>query len=194
MTRIGDVLIAWGDGAGPGDNGEYRFCLTVGDWRNLQKRLNCGPPEIFRRLSARQWLIDEPREVIRTGLEGGRSCLKENGSIDDQRITRLLNVYFDQRPPMDSVDVALKIVAAGLMGVEDDPIPKSAAAESAALVSQTGNSLSPPSTDGDQFSATRRKKSTRSRSGSSERAKPDTSLPMVEKKNSRRQVPTNSTP
>lgn len=193
MSRRGEIMIAWGDGEGPGDNGEYQFRIGIGEWRKLDERFGLGPFELLRRLSTGQWKIDYPREIIRLGLQAGGSCL--NGtSVDDQRINRLVRDYSDGRPTLESVAVAARILEAALYEPADDAIPKSEAAESRPQVSQTADSPSPPSSVGAQPSDTPQKKSTRFRSGSSGRSRPDTKLPTASRRKSPRQAPMISTP
>lgn len=193
MSRHGDVMIAWGDGEGPGENGEYCFRLGLAEWRKIDERFSVGPFEMLRRVSQGTWKVDYLREVIRLGLQAGGSCLKGT-AVDDQRVNRLIREYVDGRPMLQSVAVTAKILEAALWEPQDDQIPKSAAEESVAQSFQTEGSPSPALSDGPQVSALRPKKSTRSRSGSSARAKPDTSSPTAEKKSSRRQAPMNSMP
>jgi hypothetical protein len=193
MSRHGDVMIAWGDGEGPGENGEYCFRLGLAEWRKIDERFSVGPFEMLRRVSQGTWKVDYLREVIRLGLQAGGSCLKGT-AVDDQRINRLIREYVDGRPMLQSVTVTAKILEAALWEPQDDQIPKSAAVEGVVPSFQMEDSPLPPLSDGDQPSATRRKKSARSRSGNSARAKPDTSLPTAEKKSSSPQAPMSSTP
>lgn len=193
MSRHGDVTIAWGDGNGPGENGEYVFRLGLAEWRKIDERFGVGPFEMLRRVSQGTWKADYPREVIRLGLQAGGSCV--NGTaVDDQRINRLVREYVDGRPLLQSVAVAAKILEAALWEPQDDAIPKLQAEESAALNSRTGDSPSPQSMDGGQFSGTRQRKSARSRSGNFAPVSPDTSLPMAGRRKSSRQAQTTSAP
>lgn len=193
MSRSGEVLIAWGDGEGPGEKGEYSFRIGIVEWRKIDERFGVGPVEMLNRVSRGTWKIDYPREVIRLGLQAGGSCL--NGtSVDDQRVNRLIREYVDGRPLLQSVAIAARILEAALWEPQDDTIPKLAAAESRPQVSPTEDSPSPPSTDGVHPSDTRRKKSASSRFGSSEPSKPASSSRTEGKRKSRPQAQTNSTP
>lgn len=173
MSRHGDIALVWGDQGGPGENGEYTFRLGIAEWRKLDERFGVGPYELYHRLRSGTWKIDYPREVIRLALQAGGSCMNEK-NVDDRRINRLVRDYVDDRPPMVGAETAVIILGAILVGPADDQPPKSAAAEEAIQSFPTEDSPSPPSTDGDLSSATRRRKSTRSRSGNSTHVSPAT--------------------
>lgn len=193
MSRHGEVMIAWGDGEGPGESGEYRFRIGIEEWDQLDRDFNVGPYEILRRISTGIWKRKEVRAVIRIALVAGGSVKTSNGAVDDDRVRKLVREFVDDRPQLQSVAVAARILEAALFGPQDDPLPKSQAVERAVPISQTGDSPSPPSMDGDRSSAIRPPKSGRSRSGSSTSASPDTNSPTGQNQRPPPQVSTNST-
>lgn len=165
---------------------ERKFQLLLGEIRELQKRTNAGPHELLRRILAGTWRIDDLRETIRIGLEGGGLPPKEAG--------QLVRYYVDPpRPLSESVMIAAQILEAALVGVQDDEIPKSAAAEERPQSSRTESSPSPRSTDGDQSSATAQETLTGSRSGNSEPSSPDILPPTAPRTDRSRRQPNNMT-
>lgn len=193
MSRCGEVLLAFGDGEGPGENGEYLFRLGLAEWRKLDERFGVGPYELLRRMTHGQWKIDYPREVIRLGLQAGGSCL--NGTVtDDQRINRLVREYVDSRPMLNSVALAARVLEAAMWEPPDDEIPKSQAAESVPRAFQKEDSPSPPSMDGDQSSGIRPENLTHSPSGNSEPSSPASRSRTGAKQRSRRRPEMSTTP
>lgn len=165
MSRSGDVSFDWG--------GEFRtFRLALGEIRKLQERTNAGPFELLRRLTTGAWRVDDIRETIRLGLEGGGMTPSEAG--------RLVRDYVDPpKPLLDSVLIAARVMEAALSGAPDDAIPKSEEVEDRPPSSPMESSPSPPLSDGHQSSDTPSKKSTTSRSGSFKRAKRGSSSPTA---------------
>lgn len=178
MSRHGDAVFDWG--------GELRtFRLALGEIRKLQERTGAGPYELLRRMTSGTWRVDDLRETIRLGLEGGGASTSEAG--------RLVRDYVDPpKPLLENVMVAARILEAALSGAEDEAIPKSTEAEDQPQSFQMESSPSPPSSDGDLSLATLPTKSTGSRSGSSAPARLDT-LPPTAKPTSRKRPPQNNT-
>lgn len=128
MSADGSIAFAWGEG-------ETRFRLAIGEWRELQTKTGVGPARLFSRLNSGDWQVDDLVEVIRLGLIGG------GAKPADAR--RLVDYYVVGRPLLESVPVALAIVGAGLIG-GDEPVGKED--RPAAAADGTG-SISPPSTE-----------------------------------------------
>lgn len=147
MSRHGDITLEWADG-------EYTFRLGIGEIRKLQERTDCGPYELFDRISTRKFKVDELRETVRLGLVGGGQCKAANGVPDDRRINRLIKDYVDERPIIPTMLLCAKILNAALAGSMDEPVPKSTAKESRPQSSKEESSPSPPSTDGGPSSVT----------------------------------------
>lgn len=162
------------------------FRLGLAEWRKIDERFDLGPFELLKRVAAGRWKVDHLRETIRLALVAGKSVVNAAGAVDDQRIGALVREFVDERPLL----LTAMFVAALLTSILDEPagdsIPKSVAATATDELSQMGNLPSPPSTDGALSSATRRPKSTHSRSGSSAPALPATKPRTVR---NRRQPP-----
>lgn len=129
MGRDARVSLAWGDG-------ERAFRLGIGELRELQEKTDAGPAWIFERLRAGTWRVDDIRETLRLGLIGGGAPPAEAAAL----VAR----YVDVRPLMENRQPAMAVLLAALVGAEDEPIPKPAAAE--APTSGAESSPSPPST------------------------------------------------
>lgn len=130
MSRDGSIAFDWADDS-------YRFCLRIGELRELQEKRDAGPLELFNRIVSHTWRVDDLREIIRLGLIGG--------GMQPVEALRLVRAYVDPpRPLMESVDPALAILTAALRGVDDEQPGKTEAAETAP--DPTPGSPSPPST------------------------------------------------
>ena len=105
----GSVAFDWADGT-------YSFRLAIGQLRELQDKTGIGPAALFDRLSGRDWRVDDLRETIRLGLIGG--------GMDPLDALVLVRRYVDERPLLESVQPAFRIMVAALVGVADDPAGK----------------------------------------------------------------------
>lgn len=112
--RHAEVLMPWADG-------EYTFRLSIGGLRELRDKTGVGPHELFERILSKKWFVDDLREVIRIGLNGGGTKPTE--------ALRLIGIYFDEQPLLESVPVALAILAPALMSPAGDE-PKKAKRQS----------------------------------------------------------------
>ena len=107
MTRDGSVVCFWADG-------EHKFRLGIGELRELQEKTDCGPYVLYERLRTYAWRVDDVRETIRIGLIGaGMAPFKAH---------KLITRYFDEleRPLVDHVPAALRIVGTALHGPLDE--------------------------------------------------------------------------
>jgi hypothetical protein len=87
--------------------GEERvFQLRNRELFALQDKTGVGPAALWRRIQTGDWRLEDLRETIRFGLEGGGMRASEAG--------QLLAAYVDQRPRMEAVPVALAILNAAL--------------------------------------------------------------------------------
>lgn len=119
----------WGDGT-------YTFRLEFSHWFELQEKCGCGPLELFERLCTRRWRVSDVSEVIRLGLIGGGKSAVE--------ALKLVRVYVQDRPLLESVGVALSIVGASLSGPSEDQQPGEAGTATEPIA---GSSPSPSSTE-----------------------------------------------
>lgn len=133
MGRHAEVTIAWADD-------EYTFRLGIKQLLQLQEKCDAGPQYIVSRLANGSWFVNDIRETIRQGLLGG----DEKRTTDEVR--NLITQHVDERPLLESLPIARTILLATLLPIEDDPIPKAAAAEGSGQPS-AGKSPSPPSTE-----------------------------------------------
>lgn len=125
----GLITREWGDG-------DYQFRLAYGQWLELDQLLGVGPMALYRRLINSQWKANDLREIIRLGLIGG--------GCDPLKALRLVKVYVEDRPLLESVEIAALIMEAGL--VVPDGARKPGEAE-AARTEATSASTSPPHTE-----------------------------------------------
>ncbi len=96
--------------------GEHEFSLNLGALRAIQRSCNAGPQEILQRLQLGTWRIDDVIDVLRFGLEGG-------GVAKDEART-LVETVLDRSGLLALVPIAALVMAAALVGEEDDPVGK----------------------------------------------------------------------
>lgn len=131
MSANASITFDWGDDT-------YKFRLGLGEVRELQDRTKAGPYRLFTRIGARDWLVDDLREIIRLGLIGG--------GMKPPDALKLVRTYVDARPALESVEPSQRILGAYLAGVPDDPVGKPKAEEARKETAQTAESPSPQST------------------------------------------------
>ncbi len=112
-----------------------RFRLGIGELVALQDRVAAGPVEILNRLRDQTWRVADLKETIRLGLEGGGLAPGEAAA--------LVRRYVEGRPLMESVPVAMVVLASALFTPDDLP-GKAAGGEEGAT---TAASPSPGSTE-----------------------------------------------
>lgn len=107
MSRSAEVTLPFG--------GEDRvFRLALGQLRALQEKTDCGPPELLRRFAMQTWRVDDVREPILQGLIGG--------GLDSPKATQLVQSYVDSAPYGLHLQLAQAIVAAAIVGVDDEDL------------------------------------------------------------------------
>lgn len=146
MSRSGDVVLEFG--------GEERtFRLAIGQLRKIQEKCDAGPAELLARLApaftaAReglnfdqivsmgllgQWRVDDVREPILQGLLGANMAGPE--------AVKLVKDWVDERPLLEAVAVAYRLMLAAVCGVEDeDAVGESQAAAATASPRSTAAS------------------------------------------------------
>lgn len=143
MSRSAEVVLAFG--------GEDRvFRLPLGRLRALQEKTDAGPMELLQRFTVGNWRIDDVREPILQGLIGG--------GMNQHEATKLVQSYFDDTPTLPHVHFAQSIVAAAIIGVEDESLGELQAGASQKKRSRARKSVSPASTEPEPSSATARAK------------------------------------
>ena len=115
--------------------GEHRFALRLGELRALQDSCQSGPEEVFNRLDAGQWRVNDILEPVRLGLIGGGMAREEAGP--------LVTALADQHALFGFKMLALEVLFRALAGPEDDQPEKSAgvttpAPENGASLASTG--------------------------------------------------------
>jgi hypothetical protein len=119
MAPVGTVRIIWA-------GGENDFCIAeIGHILALEEACGVGIMHVFRRLESDTWKLHDLRETIRLGLIGG--------GLPQDKAMALVKIHVDQNPAglAPSVLLAMEIIKAKLVGVPDDPLGKTAAAEAA---------------------------------------------------------------
>ncbi len=166
MVPNGKVEFTWGDG-------EHTFNIAkIAQALELEEKCGCGVAEIFERLRNGRWHINDVRETIRLALIGGGIDTK-NG-IDPQKAALLVKRYVDERPWQESVQTAMLILMAAIVGVSGDEVGKKPTAEQAQeqespSTAQMDDSSAPQSTVSVPDLAGPPDKPTNTRSGSSAR-------------------------
>lgn len=131
MSRNASIgPLAWADG-------DYTFRLGNGELILLQEATDCGPLFLLDKLGGRHWKVQEISHIIRLGLIGG-------GTAPDAAL-KLVRAYVEARPPIENVQFAYAILAAGVMGAPDE-LPKKRRGRKGAqssTTSQTASSAGP---------------------------------------------------
>jgi hypothetical protein len=145
MSRSAKITLTWGDG-------EYTFRLRIAELVELQEKCDAGPAFILERLATGRWKVEDIRETIRLGLIGGAGGDK---GFSPSKATTLVQRYVDARPLQENINHAYAILAASVVGHEDEPLgkPKGETAESDSQTSPEENSGSLSSTPVEQSSA-----------------------------------------
>jgi Phage tail tube protein, GTA-gp10 len=133
MAINGEVTLTWGDG-------EHKFNVAkIKAVLELEEKCNAGIAEIFRRISDGKWRINDVRETLRIGLIGG--------GMPPDKAMRLINRYCDDRPWTESLQPAMVVLMAAMVGVPGDDVGKKATTERAKenQPSQTMADMSVPS-------------------------------------------------
>jgi hypothetical protein len=97
-------------------DGSYTFRLGNGELILLQDATDCGPYFLLERLGGKHWKVQEISHTIRLGLIGG-------GAKPEEAL-KLVRAYVEARPPLENVQFAYAILAAGVMGAPDEPQKK----------------------------------------------------------------------
>ena len=96
----------------PAAGKDWHFKLTIGQWMKLQRAFgNIGPTRISERFSGQDWTIENVREVIERGLEGGGLAAGEVGA--------LATTIVDGQPLNRSYELACDILGAGWTGMDE---------------------------------------------------------------------------
>lgn len=116
MSRDAKIELVWADG-------DYAFRLGWGELAELQEKTDAGPYVVLNRLHTGQWRIEDISNVIRLGLIGG--------GLEPVKALKLIRAYVEARPPMENHPHAVAILAAGLIGAEDERLGEAEAPDQA---------------------------------------------------------------
>lgn len=115
-------------------DGKKTFALTTPMIQELERKTGHGIGAIFRRIQHHQFSLQDISEVIRLGLIGGGT----KPVIADA----LVKTYVDGQPLVESMEVALDVIAARFLGsaitdnAQDDIGHAAASGDLAAAVSE----------------------------------------------------------
>lgn len=98
----------------PFADADYVFRMAWGEIVQLQELRDCGPYVVLDRLVTGRWLVQDIREPIRLGLIGG--------GLKPVEALKLVRQYVEQRPAIESLEIATRILQAGLVGAPDEPV------------------------------------------------------------------------
>lgn len=110
--------------------GSFQFRLAWGELEKLQEETNVGPYVVLDRLVSGRWHVGDISAVIRLGLIGGGE--KPADAI------RLVRQYVQERPPLESLWLAQKVLAVAVAGASEEIVGKKPEA-----ANQTDPNLSP---------------------------------------------------
>lgn len=113
-NAYGSIELEW-----PDETRKYQ--LRWGELRALQDKTGRGPWEIFERFATRRFFVEEVREVVRLGLEGG-GCAPGTA-------LQLVKRYVEERPINESLPMAQAILGAAIAGVPDEDLEEVADTE-----------------------------------------------------------------
>lgn len=131
MSRDASVDIDWADGT-------YHFRLGWGEIIKLQEAVDAGPWFLLQQMYQGTWRIEHISHVIRLGLIGGGK--------DPVEALKVVRSYVESRPPLESLQTAIAVLAAGCAGAPEEPPAKKAEAAKRSTTSRKGKSASPQST------------------------------------------------
>lgn len=112
MSFDGSVDLTWG-----GD--ERHFRLGIDELLALQQKRGAGPLEIFTRLQAGTWLIEDLQETIRIGLIGG--------GLEGKAARVLIEAHVRPGRLTANVMVAQALLLNALAGDPEDEVGKAGA-------------------------------------------------------------------
>ena len=117
MAANGEIELTWADG-------DYKFNVAkIKSALELEDKCGAGVAEIFTRIKDGRWHINDVRETLRIGLIGG-------GMTPDKALL-LVQRYCDERPWAESLQPALLVLMAAMLGVPGDEAGKKAKTERA---------------------------------------------------------------
>lgn len=98
----------------PFADADYVFRMAWGEIVQLQELRDCGPYVVLDRLATGRWLVQDIREPIRLGLIGG--------GLKPVEALKLVRQYVEQRPAVESLELATRVLQAAIVGAPDEPV------------------------------------------------------------------------
>lgn len=134
MSRDASVTLPFADG-------DYVFRLAWGELAKLQEERDAGAYLVLERLLNGRWFTQDISAVIRLGLMGG--------GADPIKSLKLVRSYVEDRPPLENLVYAQRVLGAAIAGVAEEDVGKKseAANQVGSDHSPTENSDLPPSTE-----------------------------------------------
>ncbi len=117
MASNGEIELTWGDGTHKFNVAKIKSALE------LEEKCDAGVAQIFQRIRSDTWKINDVRETLRIGLIGG-------GMMPDKALS-LINRYCDDRPWAESLQPAIYVLMAAMVGVPGDEVGKKAGTDRA---------------------------------------------------------------
>jgi hypothetical protein len=135
---------------------DWSFRLTVGQWMKLQQIFGGGPNKVSSRFGSDDWQIEDVREVIERGLEGGGLSVNEARETATQ--------IMDCQPLDANYRLAMDVLGAAWTGL-DEYLKKRADVEATTIALSriaTGNGTSPDFSESASLPVSNRPKRKRS--------------------------------
>lgn len=105
MSRSALVEAPFGDGV-------QRFRLGIGQLEELQEKTDCGPEELWSRVSLGTWRVHDIIQTIRLGLIGG--------GMEAMTALALVGRYVDSGNLVSHKPLVQSILGAALVGAPDE--------------------------------------------------------------------------
>lgn len=117
MSRSAKVTLGWAEG-------EYDFRLAWAQLMALQEACDAGPAHVLERLSRGTWRLQDVEQPILQGLLGA--------GMEAAEARRLVKTYVKDQPLSENIMVAMAVLSAAILGVEDEPVEEFAGKPAAA--------------------------------------------------------------
>jgi hypothetical protein len=134
--RDGRIELDFGDG-------RYPFRLAWAQLISLQEKTDTGPFALQQRMLKGDWRVQDLAETVRWGLIGGGMVPLE--------ATKLVRLFVETRPLLETLPVAMAILAAALIGhPEEADLGEAGGGEAkgnGSTISPTVDGASPPLSD-----------------------------------------------
>jgi hypothetical protein len=107
---------------------DWSFRLTIGQWIKLQKYFGGGPQKISARFGGDDWTVEDVREMIERGLEGG--------GLDANEARETATVIFNGQALDPNYRLAIDIMGSAWAGMDEYAKKKAAVEEATAALSK----------------------------------------------------------